>query len=157
MYGILHDQFTARICVEYFTVFHPPVFSTQSPTLLALGWGTLATWWLGAFLGVLLAIAARIGPRRRTNATELLRPVIALLAMMGAIAAIAGVVGYVLAGRGAITPPQFVVSVLPQSKHARFMADWCAHSASYVSGFVGGIALCVLTFRKRGRAISSCQ
>jgi hypothetical protein len=37
LYGIVHDQFTARICVEYFTVFHPPVFATQSPTLLGIG------------------------------------------------------------------------------------------------------------------------
>ena len=41
-YGILHDQVTARVCVEYFTIGHPPVFSTDSPTLLALGWGTIA-------------------------------------------------------------------------------------------------------------------
>jgi len=63
-YGILHDQVTARICVEYFTVFHPPVFPTDDPTLLALGWGVIATWWLGAFLGVVLAISARTGRRR---------------------------------------------------------------------------------------------
>jgi hypothetical protein len=24
VYGIAHDQVTARICVQYFTVFHPP-------------------------------------------------------------------------------------------------------------------------------------
>jgi hypothetical protein len=34
-YGIVHDQFTARICIEYVTVFHPPVFATQSPTLFS--------------------------------------------------------------------------------------------------------------------------
>jgi hypothetical protein len=44
LYGIVHDQVTARICVEYFLVFHPPIFPTQSPTLLALGWGVIATW-----------------------------------------------------------------------------------------------------------------
>jgi hypothetical protein len=43
-YGILHDQVTARICVEYFTIGHPPMFATDSPTFLALGWGILATW-----------------------------------------------------------------------------------------------------------------
>jgi len=59
--GIVHDQFTARICIEYFTVFHPPVFGTQSPTLLAIGWGVIATWWVGAFLGIALAVAARAG------------------------------------------------------------------------------------------------
>jgi hypothetical protein len=57
-YGIVHDQITARICIEYFTVFHPPVFRTENPTLLGLGWGVIATWWLGAIMGVLLATAA---------------------------------------------------------------------------------------------------
>jgi hypothetical protein len=36
-YGILHDQVTARICVECFTVGPPRMFDTESPTLLALG------------------------------------------------------------------------------------------------------------------------
>lgn len=38
-YGIAHDQVTACVCVEYFTVGHPPVFSTDDPTLLGIGWG----------------------------------------------------------------------------------------------------------------------
>jgi hypothetical protein len=42
-YGIAHDQITARVCLEYFTLGHPPVFQTRSPTLLALGWGVIAT------------------------------------------------------------------------------------------------------------------
>ncbi|MBN1395803.1 MAG: hypothetical protein JW959_12345, partial [Pirellulales bacterium] len=57
VYGVLHDQVTARVCVEYFTVGHPPVFATDSPTLLAFGRGFIATWWVGLILGV-LAIAA---------------------------------------------------------------------------------------------------
>ncbi len=58
-YGIVHDQVTARVCVEYFTVGHPPIFGTNDPTLLGIGWGILATWWVGILLGVPLAIAAR--------------------------------------------------------------------------------------------------
>ncbi len=50
VYGILHDQITARICVEYFTIGHPPVFGTDDPTLLGLGWGVIATWWVGCSL-----------------------------------------------------------------------------------------------------------
>jgi len=38
-YGILHDQITARICVEYFTIGHPIVFGTEDPTLLGIGGG----------------------------------------------------------------------------------------------------------------------
>ncbi|MFI5379272.1 MAG: hypothetical protein ACHRHE_08245 [Tepidisphaerales bacterium] len=32
-YGIVHDQVTARICVEYFTIGHPPVFLTDCQRL----------------------------------------------------------------------------------------------------------------------------
>jgi len=149
VYGIVHDQFTAHICVEYFSVFHPPVFPTSSPTLLALGWGVIATWWMGAFLGVLLALAARVGSRRKIGASELVRPISKLLLIMGFLAAFAGLTGYVLAIRGAIGPPGWVASVLPPARHARFMADWWAHNASYLFGFLGGIALCVVTIRKR--------
>lgn len=35
VYGICHDQVTARVCVEYFTIGHPPIFHTDSPTLKA--------------------------------------------------------------------------------------------------------------------------
>jgi hypothetical protein len=149
LYGIVHDQFTAHICVEYFTVFHPPVFPTQSPTLLALGWGVIATWWMGAFLGVLLAVAARAGSRTKVAASELFRPISKLLALMAILAATTGIFGYVLGSQGTIVPPQWVASVLPQARHARFMADWWAHNASYFVGFFGGIALCIVTFRAR--------
>jgi|SRR5215471_16834613 len=149
VYGVVHDQFTAHICVEYFSVFHPPVFPTQSPMLLALGWGIIATWWMGAFLGILLALAARAGSRRKVTANELIRPITRLLMTMGLLAAIAALSGYMLARRGAISPPEWVSVMLPSARRARFMADWWAHNTSYAVGFLGGIALCVATFRKR--------
>lgn len=58
-YGIIHDQITARICVEYFTIGHPPIIGTDDPTLLGIDWGILATWWVGLILGIGLTIAAR--------------------------------------------------------------------------------------------------
>jgi hypothetical protein len=149
LYGVVHDQFTAHICVEYLSVFHPPVFPTESPTLLALGWGIIATWWMGAFLGVLLAFAARAGSRNKIDARELVRPISKLLLAMGFLAAVAGLTGYVLASRGAIAPPDFIGSMIPPARHARFMADWWAHNASYFFGFFGGILLCILTIRRR--------
>jgi hypothetical protein len=39
LYGIVHDQITARLCVEYFTIFHAPIFGTDDPTLLGFGRG----------------------------------------------------------------------------------------------------------------------
>src|ERR1700752_554669 len=76
-YGIVHDQFTARVCVEYFTIGHPPIVNTDSPTLLGLGWGVLATWWVGLFLGIPLAVAARVGNRAKLSSGQLVRPVLA--------------------------------------------------------------------------------
>ena len=35
-YGLVHDQVTVRLSLEYFTVLHPHVVDTDSPTVLAL-------------------------------------------------------------------------------------------------------------------------
>src|SRR6201984_1184489 len=99
-YGVAHDQITARGCLEYFTVFHPPVFATQSLTALAFGWGVIATWWGGLFLGLLLALAAREGSRPKQTPSEQPRPIAKLLALMACCALCAGLVGFVLVSRG---------------------------------------------------------
>ena len=150
-YGIVHDQITARICVEYFTVFHPPIFNgTQSPTLLPFGWGVIATWWVGIILGVPLAIAARAGSRPELSAHELVPMIGILLVVMAACAVLGGIAGFVW-GR----VPTDIVELLPPQIHRRFLADWWAHNASYASGFVGGVVLWVLPWRRRGRATST--
>jgi len=64
LYGVVHDQITVRVCLEYFTVGHPRIFDTENPTLLGLAWGIVATWWMGLLLEVPLAIAARAGLTR---------------------------------------------------------------------------------------------
>src|SRR5262249_21340667 len=89
-YGIVHDQITARVCVEYFTIGHPPVFGTDNPTLLGLGWGALATWWVGVMLGVSLALIARVGSRPKRSAISLVRPLVALMAISAVTAVTAG-------------------------------------------------------------------
>lgn len=151
-YGIVHDQFTARICIEYFTVFHPPVFPAHSPTLLGIGWGIIATWWVGAILGTMLAFAARAGLRPKLTAVALLRPIAKLLLTMAACAALSGFLGFVLAENNLVFPPEWVAANLPATAHSRFMADWGAHTASYASGLFGGIALCIWAYRKRLRS-----
>jgi hypothetical protein len=152
-YGIVHDQITARICVEYFTIGHPPVFHTDSPTLLAFGWGVIATWWVGAILGIPLAIAARAGRRPRRDVRFLIRPILTLLLTMGTIAALAGLTGYLLAAKGIIFLVGPLAIDVPQERHARFLADLWAHNASYLSGFIGGIMLIVTTWRSRSRSM----
>ncbi|QEH33810.1 hypothetical protein OJF2_23400 [Aquisphaera giovannonii] len=150
-YGILHDQITARVCIEYFTVAHPPVFPTQSPTWLAIGWGIIATWWVGVLLGVPLAVAARGGSRPARNVSSLVRPILALLVTMSCCALAAGVTGYLLGRSGWIRVTEPLASSIAPEKHSRFLADRFAHDASYLVGLIGGIVLICRVWRSRAR------
>jgi hypothetical protein len=148
-YGIVHDQITARICVEYFTIGHPPVFATDSPTLLAVGWGVIATWWAGAIQGVGLALAARAGNRPRRDVRSLVRPVATLLLAMAVCAALAGSIGYLLGRAGMVFLVEPLARLIPPDQHARFLADLWAHSASYLVGFLGGAIVMARVWRGR--------
>jgi hypothetical protein len=150
LYGIVHDQITARICIEYFTVFHPPIFHTQSPTLLGIGWGIVATWWVGAFFCVPMILAARAGSPPALRASELLLSIASLLAFMAISAVLAGLTGYALARTGVLATDWLTFSSSPAIRY-RFMADWWAHTASYAAAFAGGVVLCVITYRRRLR------
>ncbi len=151
-YGIVHDQITARICVEYFTIGHPPVFGTDSPTLLGLGWGVIATWWVGLILGVPLALTARLGERPKRTAAWLVRPIAMLLLVMACCAMLAGLIGYILARNRVVFLLGPLAAAIPSEKHVPFLVDLWAHNASYLAGFVGGIVLAVFTWKSRGIA-----
>jgi hypothetical protein len=151
LYGVVHDQVTARVCLEYFTVFHPDVFHTHSPTLLALGWGVLATWWVSVILGIFLAIAARAGSSPKATAIDLAPKVLRLLIVMALCALAAGISGYFLQGFGM----EYYATDIPKQIRHNFYADLWAHNASYLSGFVGGIVLCVIVWRGRSHASTS--
>lgn len=152
IYGIAHDQVTARVCVEYFTIGHPPVLGTGDPTLLGLGWGIIATWWAGLLLGVPLAIVARAGSRPRRSVRSLLRPIACLMGVMAVCAFAAGVLGWLLARSGAVVLVGPIAGQVPPDRHVPFIADLWAHSASYLVGLGGGIVVMVLVWRSRGRA-----
>jgi hypothetical protein len=149
VYGILDDQVTARVCVEYFTIGHPPVFNTDDPTLLGLGWGIIATWWVGALLGIPLAIAARVGRWPKRSAASLVRPIAVLFAVNACGALIAGVAGWVLARYGVFYLVGPIAKELPPDRHVPYLADLWAHSASYIVGFVGALVVIVQVWRSR--------
>lgn len=151
LYGITHDQVTARVCVEYFTIFHPPIFETDSPTVLAFGWGVLATWWCGLFLGIPLAMIARLGSRPRLGPGDLVKPIGVVLLVMAAISFLAGVAGLIAAKAGWVWLLGPLASEIPGPKHAAFLADLWAHTAAYAVGLLGGIAVLIRTWRRRTR------
>lgn len=150
-YGIIHDQVTARICVEYFTVGHARLIDSDSPTVLGLFWGVVATWWVGLPLGIGLAIAARAGRRPKLTWRQLLRPIGILMGVMFAVATVGGVIGYVTATTGVFYLVDHLAARVPEEKHVAFLTAGWAHSASYLSGLFGGVILWIVIWRRRGR------
>lgn len=153
VYGVLQDQITARICVEYFTIGHPPVFQTNDPTVLAFFWGTVATWWVGLVLGVLLAIASRAGTRPKLGLRDLWVSIGMLMGGVGVLAALAGVVGYLAAAQEWVWLAAPLDRTVPPEKHVAFLTDAWVHLAAYGFGFLGAILLCVRAWKRRGKLI----
>lgn len=141
VYGIVHDQITARVCVEYFTIGHPPVFPTEDPTLLGLGWGIVATWWMGLLLGIPLAVAARAGWRPKRNAWSLFRPLAIVFVITGFCALAAGMIGWYLASTETIGLVGPIAVRLSPDKQMAFLADLWAHATSYLVGSIGGFVV----------------
>lgn len=157
VYGILHDQVTARVCVEYFTIGHPPVFRTDLPTLLALRWGVIATWWVGLMLGIPAAIASRVGSWPKLNAGDLMRPIFYLLIVMACGSLVAGIAGYFTARAGGVWLLEPLAARVPAEKHAAFIADLWAHLAAYGVGIIGGIVVCVWVALQRRKLARELQ
>lgn len=148
-YGIIHDQITARICIEYFTIGHPQIVPTEDPTILGIVWGIVASWWVGVILGVPLATSARIGTRPKETAGSLARPIAILFACSAVLAVLAGFMGYVAASMGWVWLVGPIAENVPQEKHILFLVDLWAHGASYFGGFIGGLILIVWVWRSR--------
>jgi hypothetical protein len=154
LYGLVHDQITARVCQEYFTLGHnTPRFVPRSPTALGLYWGVVATWWLGTLVGVPLAAAMRLGKLPVLDTHWLIpRLIRLLLVMLGvalaglALALFADLAGVLPAGWKALVP-----GGVPQEKAGRFVAALVAHNLSYGLGFLGGVQLWVLALLTRRR------
>jgi hypothetical protein len=149
VYGIVHDQVTARICVEYFTIGHAPIFGTDDPTLLGLGWGVLATWWVGVLLGVPLVVVARAGSRPKRSAQSLVRPIGWLMLSAALGATIAGFIGWIAASRRWVWLDGRFAEEVPPEQHIPFLIDGFAHTASYGVGFVGGIVVLAVVWYGR--------
>lgn len=148
-YGIVMDQITIRVCPEYFTVAHPHILNTGSITALALAWGVVATWWAGAIAGIMFALAARAGSPAKLTWRHFVRPVLVLLAVMGACAIASAFAGHWLASTDQIPAVQAWGSMLPVEKHAAFMADLFAHTMSYFVGAVGALIIALAAAWRR--------
>ncbi|HVT13977.1 MAG TPA: hypothetical protein VHE55_17065 [Fimbriimonadaceae bacterium] len=151
LYGIIHDIATANFCVEYFSVFHPDIFHTKSPWLLALGWGIVATWWMGLFFGILVAASATVGRLPKFRWIDLIVPLLMVLLFSYICALVSGVTAYYFVVHipdWAMTPHVAAAHLNPDTQRA-FTADLYAHNASYLASAFGAIVLCFwIIFRR---------
>jgi hypothetical protein len=150
-YGIVHDQITAHLCVEYFSVAHPPLFHTDSPTILGLCWGILATIGIGAVLGPLLAEVSQSEGLPPYPIGQLCRSLLVLVAVMAVSALMAGFLGFELSRHSVVALPAGFIELIQPGRRDRFMAVWFAHCASYLAGLAGGGLLIHRIWLQRGR------
>jgi Na+(H+)/acetate symporter ActP len=151
VYGVVHDQCTVRLCPEYFTIAHPPLFPVSSPTLLGVCWGLASTFWVGLGLGFLLALVSQSPGTDPVPLARLGRWMLELIVVTAIAAMLAAVVGFELSRHGRVSIQNDLYDLIPVGHRHRFMAVWFAHGASYLVG-VGGASLVVLrVWRQRGR------
>lgn len=142
LYGWAHDGVTANVAVEYFTIYHPKVIESESPWAMAALWGVIATWWVGAIAGGVLAAAARLGSAPKIGAKTVLRTV-AIIEVVLYLLAMA-----VLATSLAVLPP---VVHFGTDYRRGIAADGITHEFSYAGSALAiiGYALWLVVLRRR--------
>jgi hypothetical protein len=151
LYGVMHDQITARLCIEYFTIAHPPLFKTDSPTLLGFLWGTAATSGIGILFGILLAEVSQSPEIPPLPIPLVAKQVLILLLTTAAAAVVAGLIGFELSRHSVINLDRAWNDILTLAQQDRFVAVWFAHGASYVVGLLGAMFVVARMWNQRQR------
>lgn len=137
-YGAIHDQLSFTIAPEYFTKFkydqfgfEPSWFGGHRPTVAVIGF--LATWWVGAFIGLFLGGTALLQPDAPSMRRAITRGVVITLG----VAAVCALLGLTYGWFFLNGPPEgwrLPSDVL--DPHA-FLSVGSMHNASYGGGVLG--------------------
>lgn len=153
LYGVIHDLITAHLCVEYFTIGHPRIINSESPVLLALTWGVIATWWLALPMGLLIAGVNHFGKKPSLEYKKVLKLIVRLMLVMSGIALFAGLMGYMFAELHIIHLDFELGDKIDSAKHSKFLAAGWAHTSSYLSGSIGSLIICRIITDKRNELL----
>ena len=157
-YGITHDQITSRVCFEYFfTGSHYPIVDSESPTLHALIWGVIATWWVGFGLGIPTAIFAQAGYWPVITASELLPFIYLHLKLTAFAATIVGFSSWVYMKASGYIPTEFIPNLLTGNgylldtieKKQNWLSVALTHDTSYFFGFLNSVLMWSLIMYER--------
>lgn len=152
LYGIVHNQASVRVSLEYFTLGHREIISSTSPTLLGIAWGIHPNWWVGLCLGVLFAVAGRAGKWPKRNARSFVKPLFILFVISGTASVTAGMLGLKLAKAGTLGLYEPLYSMVPASGHAAYISALWMHTASYTIATMAGCIAALFVFTGRVRA-----
>lgn len=141
LFGVLHNQVSARVSSEYFTIGHRALIHSTSPTLMGIAWGINSTWWVGLILGVLLALTGRAGGRPRRTAGSFVKPLFFLFVFCGFAAVAMGTVAFRLSASGSLPFLKGMSFAVPAGKQAGYMAALWMHSTSYTAAAMGGLVI----------------
>ena len=149
LYGVIHDQITVRICPEYFTIWHPQITVSTNPQVVALLWGVVATWWMGVLLGLLLAMAALLGPWPAASLRSVLIAILSVAAMSAFCAFVAGLATWQLQLRSPLSVAGDLIYRLGDDTVRRFTIDLAVHNVSYSASAIFTLVAALVLFAKR--------
>lgn len=143
VYGMLQDQFSARLCPEYFTVLHNPIPGLSDPTLVGIVWGFLASAGGGIAMGYAAGLSGTLGNNPPYTTRELLKAMLLLIGAVGLITLMTGVGVYRHAEMFSITLDPRLNELIPVELHRNAFTVACYHFAAYGSAISGSIIMCV--------------
>ncbi len=152
VFGITHNQVSARVSLEYFTIGHIKLIESTSPTLMGIAWGIHPNWWVGLSMGLLFAIVGRVGKWPKRNFRFFIKPLLLLFVISGTASAVAGILGYRLTGSGALCLSEPLYTTIPMSGHAAYISALWMHTASYTIATMGALIIALLVFTGRIRS-----
>ena len=146
-YGVVNDQITSTISTEYFSVYKFRQFTPQlemfgmidAPMRVqAILIGTLATWWYGLFLGIMLGISSMAGRHAPLTTMQYMRIIGAVMVFTFAISVIFGTFAYIIEP---FTKPDaanmpFLESI-QNIRNAYCVGSW--HNGSYLAALVATV------------------
>ncbi|HOP26246.1 MAG TPA: hypothetical protein PKX02_03525, partial [Candidatus Sabulitectum sp.] len=94
LFGVLHNQVSARVSLEYFTIGHRALIHSTSPTLMGIAWGIHSTWWVGVALGLVLVLSGMTGGWEKRTARSFIRPLVLLFCFCAMASGVMGILGY---------------------------------------------------------------
>lgn len=155
IYGVIHDQFTARTYLPYFNDWppHAMYFQHPNPTVVGLYWGVVATWWVGLILGIVLAWVSTSGTGNWWSWRMLIKPLFVLVGVTGYLAGACGFIGfYTRWVHPSVAGPAVPADEVRDINMEMFTIVYSSHIGSYAFGTIGGLVVAFYVWRKRSRA-----